>query len=132
MFLSVPTSFLSLSLSPPSHTHTHTQENHLGSSLHIDSVNLAASASLTQDKIMAAPLPSQLEEELCQRLAQEPFCDSFVAVRSSGTDEVLKGLLGKINVINEQGIMNMLYMSACVHVYEATNAFCSLCYVHAP
>ena len=63
------------------------QENHLGSSFHIDSSNLAASAALIQDKIMAAPLPSQLEEELRQRLAQEPFSHSFVAVRSSGTDE---------------------------------------------
>ena len=36
---------------------------------------------------MAASLPSQLQEELHHRLAQEPFSDSFVAVRSSGTDE---------------------------------------------
>ena len=36
---------------------------------------------------MAASLSSQLEEELCQRLSQEPFSESFVAVRSSGTDE---------------------------------------------
>ena len=77
-------------ISPPPCTHTcmyYYQENHLGSSLHIDSSNLTASAALIQDKIMAALLPTQLEKELRQRLAQEPFSDSFVAVRSSGTDE---------------------------------------------
>ena len=63
------------------------QENQLASSLHIDSSNLAASAALIQDKIMAASLSSQLEEELRQHLAQEPFSESFVAVRSSGMDE---------------------------------------------
>ena len=83
--LSHPSPFLPYHLHPlPLHTY---QENHLGSSLHIDSSNLTSSAALIQDKIMAAPLPSRLEEELRQRLAQEPFSDSFVAVRSSGTDE---------------------------------------------
>ena len=36
---------------------------------------------------MLASLSSQLETELNQHLAQEPFSTSFVAVRSSGTDE---------------------------------------------
>ena len=32
-------------------------------------------------------MPSQLEKELTLYLSQEPFSKSFVAVRSSGTDE---------------------------------------------
>ena len=72
-------------ITPP--THTHTQENNLKDSLHIDASDLKSSAEVIQSRIMSASLPAKLRDEIASRLRESPFSDSFVAVRSSGTDE---------------------------------------------
>ena len=81
---------------PLTHTHTctqspppptHTQENNLKDSLHIDASDLKSSAEVIQSRIMSASLPAKLRDEIASRLKESPFSDSFVAVRSSGTDE---------------------------------------------
>lgn len=68
--------------SPP-----HTQENNLQDSLHIDPSDLKSSTAAIRSRILSAPFPATLREEVSARLSQTPFSDNFVAVRSSGTDE---------------------------------------------
>ena len=64
-----------------------TQESNLKNSLFVNPSNLKESADLIYNKIMSSPLPTKLREEISSRLARDPFADSYVAVRSSGTDE---------------------------------------------
>jgi pyruvate,water dikinase len=49
--------------------------------------NRSTTAESVSEVFRNAELPQELEEEIKQRLEEDPFRDSFVAVRSSGTDE---------------------------------------------
>ena len=53
----------------------------------MNSENLASSAARIESAISKADLPTVLREQITSRLTVPPFRDSYVAVRSSGTDE---------------------------------------------
>ena len=68
-------------------TCAHTQANNLRNSLSVDPTDLKASLAAIQTLLMSSPIPASLKEAIAEKLAQPPFLDRFVAVRSSGTDE---------------------------------------------
>ena len=55
--------------------------------MRVNSENLASSAARIESAISKADLPTVLREQITSRLTVPPFRDSYVAVRSSGTDE---------------------------------------------
>ena len=55
----------------------------------MNSENLSTGAERIESAILKADLPAMLREQITSRLSVPPFRDSYVAVRSSGTDEDL-------------------------------------------
>ena len=53
----------------------------------MNSENLSTGAERIESAILKADLPAMLREQITSRLSVPPFRDSYVAVRSSGTDE---------------------------------------------
>ena len=63
------------------------QENNLEDRLHANASDLQASSEASSKAIMSGVFSSDLKDELVVRLSAAPFKGTFVAVRSSGTDE---------------------------------------------